>query len=369
MIMLYKLLMLLNERFETLSWLRLFGYITFRAILAAFTSFTLSLMVGPPFIRWLKKRKATDLAWGYNLVNATGKSGTPTMGGLMILTTILIASLLWCDLGNRFVQLLLAAVLWFGALGAWDDALKLKDHSKTGLSETKKILVQAIFGIFLSIIYLHPDLSPVPHNIATSLYLPFVKNPIVDLGLGYGVFIIFVIVAISNSVNLADGLDGLAIVPSFFVAAVFGAFAYVIGNTNLSDYLLFDYLGGSGEILIFCAAFIGAGIGFLWFNAYPAQIFMGDTGSLALGGILGTIAVLIKQEFLFVIAGGIFVAEAATVFLTKYIFIPRGRRLFFRAPLHHTLQYRGLAETKVVVRLWIVSAILALVAATALKIR
>lgn len=367
--MLYKLLMFLNERYASLSWMRLFGYISFRAILAAFTSFTLSLIVGPPFIRWLKKRKATDLAWGYNLVNTQGKSGTPTMGGLLILTTILVAALLWCDPGNRFVQLLLAAVIWFGALGAWDDYLKLRDHSKTGLSETKKILAQALFGLFLSLVYLHPVISPVPPEIATNLYLPFVKSPIANLGLGYGLFITFVIVAISNSVNLADGLDGLAIVPSFFVAAVFGAFAYVIGNINLADYLLFDYVGGSGEILIFCAAFIGAGIGFLWFNAYPAQIFMGDTGSLALGGILGTIAVLIKQEFLFVVAGGIFVAEAATVFLTKYVYVPRGRRLFFRAPLHHTLQYRGLAETKVVVRLWIVSAILALVAAAALKIR
>lgn len=367
--MFYKLTTYLNTHFDSLSWLRLFGYISLRAILAAVTAFIMSLFMGPPFIRFLKRRKATDLAWGFGLVNVQGKSGTPTMGGLMILSTIFFSTVLWCDLGNRFIQLLLFAVVWFGLIGARDDYLKLKENSKAGLSESKKIAFQALFGVILSVICLHPDWSPLPPDLATRLFLPFVKNPVADLGLFYGLFITFVIVAISNSVNLADGLDGLAIVPSFFVAAVFGAFAYVIGNVNLSEYLLFDYMSGSGEILIFCAAFIGAGIGFLWYNAYPAQIFMGDTGSLALGGILGTIAVLIKQEFLFVIAGGIFVAEAASVFLTKYIFIPRGRRLFFRAPLHHTLQHRGLAETKVVIRLWIVAAILALFAATALKIR
>ncbi|MBN1296578.1 phospho-N-acetylmuramoyl-pentapeptide-transferase [bacterium] len=367
--MLYEFLTWLSERSESLSWMRLFGYITFRAILAAVTAFVMSLALGSPFIRWLKRRKATDLAWGYNLVNAQGKSGTPTMGGLLILMTVLIAVILWCELTNRYIQILIASVLWFGSIGICDDFLKLRDRSKAGLSDKKKIALQGLFGLLLSIVYLHPGWSPAPVEVADQLYLPFIKNPIADLGLWYAPFIIFVIVAISNSVNLADGLDGLAIVPSFLVAAVFGAFSYVMGNTRWSEYLLFDYLSGSGEILIFCSAFIGAGIGFLWYNAYPAQIFMGDTGSLALGGILGTIAVLIKQEFLFVIAGGVFVAEAATVFLTKYVFVPRGRRLFFRAPLHHSLQYRGLAETKVVVRLWIVSTILALIAATALKIR
>jgi len=367
--MFYKLTVFLNSHFESLSWLRLFSYITLRAILAAVTAFLMSIIVGPPFIRYLKRKNATDLAWGFDIVNVQGKSGTPTMGGLLILSTIFVSSFLWCDLSNRFIQLLLLAIVWFGAIGIRDDYLKLKESSKAGLSESKKIICQALFGVVLSVVCLHPGISPLPQDLATKLFVPFMKNPIADLGLAYGMFIVFVIVAISNSVNLADGLDGLAIVPSFFVAGVFGAFAYVIGNVNLSDYLLFDYMPGSGEVLIFCAAFIGAGIGFLWFNAYPAQIFMGDTGSLALGGLLGTIAVLIKQEFLFVLAGGVFVAEALSVFLTKYIYIPRGRRLFFRAPLHHTLQHRGLAETKVVIRLWIIAAILALFAVTALKIR
>ncbi|MBN1878735.1 phospho-N-acetylmuramoyl-pentapeptide-transferase [bacterium] len=367
--MLYSLTTWLNANFDSLSWLRLFSYITFRAILAALTAFIMALFFGPPLIRWLKKCGSTDLAWGFGLVNVQSKSGTPTMGGILILATIISSTLLWCDLSNRFIQLLLSAAIWFGCIGALDDYLKLKHKSKAGLSEKKKILSQVGFGILLSLIYLHPDLSPVPMNIATKLFVPFFKNPIADMDYAYGLFIIFVVVAISNSVNLADGLDGLAIVPSFFVAGVFGAFSYVIGNTVLAQYLLFDYMPGSGEILIFCAAMIGSGIGFLWYNAYPAQIFMGDTGSLALGGLLGTIAILIKQEFLFVIAGGVFVAEAATVFLTKYIYVPRGKRFFFRAPLHHSLQYRGLAETKVVIRLWIVAALLALFAATALKIR
>jgi len=367
--MIYKLMSYLEQHYESLSWLRLFGYITFRAILAAVTAFVMSLILGPPFIRFLKSKRTTDLAWDYDLGNSQGKSGTPTMGGILILTTILLSSLTWCDLSNRFIQILLIAVFWFGAIGARDDYLKLRDKSKAGMSETHKIFLQALFGIFLSIICIHPEFSPLPADLSTKLFLPFMKNPIADLGIAYGLLIIIVIVAISNSVNLTDGLDGLAIVPSFFIAAVFGAFAYVIGNTILSDYLLFEYVSGSGEMLIFCSSIIGAGIGFLWFNAYPAQIFMGDTGSLALGGILGTIAVLIKQEFLFVIAGGVFVFEAFSVFMTRYIYIPRGKRLFFRAPIHHSLQYRGLAETKVVVRIWIVAAILALFAATALKIR
>ncbi|MGB3975364.1 MAG: phospho-N-acetylmuramoyl-pentapeptide-transferase [bacterium] len=367
--MLYKLFTLLNQHFDSLSWLRLFSYITLRAIFASVSAFLMSLFFAPPLIRWLKKRGSTDIAWGYGLVNVQSKSGTPTMGGFLILAAILASTLLWCDLSNRFIQLLLSATLWFGCIGAWDDYLKLRLKSKAGLSETKKILLQVLFGIFLSFIYLSPSLSPVPSHLATKLFLPFLKNPIADLGMFYALFIIFVIVAISNSVNLADGLDGLAIVPAFFVAAVFGAFSYVIGNSVIAEYLLFDFMPGSGEILIFCSAMIGSGIGFLWYNSYPAQIFMGDTGSLALGGLLGTVAVLIKQEFLFMIAGGVFVAEAASVFLTKYIFLPKGRRFFFRAPMHHSLQYRGLAETKVVVRLWIVAAILALFAASALKIR
>ena len=368
--MLYSLMNYLYEQFEFLSFCRLFTYITFRAILSAITAFVFCLFIGPPLIRFLKKEKIKDQAWSYGIVNVEGKTGTPTMGGILIFGAIGAASLLWCDLTNRYIQILLGAMAWFGVMGFVDDFLKMKFASKTGLKEHYKLLAQMSFGFILAIIYLTPAISPVPFDKATLLYLPFIKNPIINLGFFYSFFIVFVITAISNSVNLADGLDGLAIVPSFFVSAVFGIFAYVLGNTVLSQYFLFEYLAGSGEISIFCSGLFGAGLGFLWFNAYPAQIFMGDTGSLGLGGLLGTISILIKQEFLFIIAGGIFVAEALSVLLQKYIYFPyKGRRLFFRAPLHHTFQHRGIAETKVVVRFWIISAILILISLSALKIR
>jgi len=367
---LYALLNSLYEHFTSLSFFRLFNYITFRSILAAITAFILSISLGPPLIRLLKNQRIKDIAWGYGIVDVEGKTGTPTMGGFLIFSAIGISSFLWCDLFNRYIQILFLAVIWFSILGFIDDYLKIKHRSKTGLQARYKLLAQAFFGIMLGIIYINPHFSPVDFEFAQQLHIPFHKVPIWDMGIWYVFFIALTITAISNSVNLADGLDGLAIVPSFFVAAVFGIFAYVIGNYILADHFLFTYLQGAGEITIFCSAIFGAGIGFLWFNAYPAQIFMGDIGSLGLGGILGTIAVLTKQELLFMIAGGIFVTEAATSLLQRYIYIPvRGRRLFFRAPLHHTFQHRGLAETKVVVRFWIVSALLALLSLSALKIR
>ncbi|MBN1354839.1 phospho-N-acetylmuramoyl-pentapeptide-transferase [bacterium] len=368
--MLYALLNWLHEISVSPSFFRLFGYITFRSILAAVTAFFICLIVGPPFIRYLKRLHIEDIAWGYGIVQTQGKTGTPTMGGFLIFFAIGISSLFWCDLTNRYVQILFFAVIWFCILGFVDDFLKYRHKSKTGLKAKYKLIAQCMFGILLGIIYLNPVLSPVEYEFARLLYSPFLKTPVADLGLGYAIFIALTVTAISNSVNLTDGLDGLAVVPSFFVAAVYGIFAYVVGNYILADYFLFEYLPGSGEIAIFCSAIFGAGMGFLWFNSYPAQIFMGDLGSLGLGGILATIAVLIKQEFLFLIAGGIFVVEAASSLLQRYIYIPiKGRRLLFRAPLHHTFQHRGLAETKVVVRFWIVSAILALISLSALKIR
>jgi len=368
--MLYALLSKLYADFSELSFFRLFTYITFRSILAAMTAFFICLIVGPPFIRYLKRRRIEDLAWGYGIVNVEGKTGTPTMGGFLIFFAIGLSAFFWCDLTNRYIQILFFAILWFTALGFIDDYMKYKQASKIGLPARYKLAAQGSFGIILGIIYLHPRISPVDFQFAQQLFVPFYKAPVVELGIGYVLFIALTITAISNSVNLADGLDGLAIVPSFFIAAVFGIFAYIIGNFILADYFLFEFLPGTGEIAIFCAAMFGAGMGFLWFNSYPAQIFMGDIGSLGLGGILGTIAVLIKQEFLFVVVGGIFVAEAASSLLQRYIYIPmKGRRLLFRAPLHHTFQHRGLAETKVVIRFWIISAILALISLSALKIR
>ncbi len=368
--MLYALLTALYEHFESLSFFRLFTYITFRSILAAITAFTVSLLFGPILIRLLKRKRIKDKAWGYGIVNVEGKTGTPTMGGILIFASLGAAVLFWCDLTNRYIQILIFAVAWFSMLGFLDDYLKMKFDSKVGLSEKYKLLAQGTFGLILGIVYYVPILSPTSSELSDKLFIPFFKAPVMDLGPLYIIFIVFTVTAISNSVNLADGLDGLAIVPSFFIAGVYGIFAYVIGNMVLAQHFLFDYLPGTGEIAIFCAGMFGAGLGFLWFNAYPAHIFMGDIGSLGLGGILGTIAVLIKQEMLFLLVGGVFVAETVTSLLQKYIYIPmKGRRLFFRAPLHHTFQHRGIAETKVVIRFWIVAAILALISLSALKIR
>ena len=367
---LYYLSSYFYDHVEYLSFLRLFQYLTFRAILASITAFVFSLFFGPPIIRLMKKHGIRDLAWDYGVVNVEGKTGTPTMGGLLMLASIISSVFLWGNLSNRFMQILVFAVIWFGLLGFTDDYLKMKYNSKAGLKEQYKYLGQIGFGLILGMIYLFPSISPVDPAYASKLYVPFHKTAILDAGYAYIAFITLTIVAISNSVNLADGLDGLAVVPAFLVAAVFGIFAYVIGNTVLAQHFLFPYLNGSGEIVVFCAAMLGAGVGFLWYNAYPAQIFMGDTGSLALGGLLGTISVLIKQEVLFILAGGIFVAEAFSVLVQKYIYIPLvGKRLFFRTPLHHTFQHRGIAETKVVVRFWIVAVILALISLSALKIR
>ncbi len=316
-------------------------------------------------------RHVKDFAWDYGIVDVEGKSGTPTMGGVLILFTVGFSVFLWNDLSNHFVQILLFSVIWFGILGFIDDFLKFKQGNKTGMPEKYKLAGQALFGIALSFLYLNPAYTPVPSELTTQLFFPFIKQPVADLGIiGYSLFIILTITAISNSVNLADGLDGLAIVPSIFVASVFGIFSYVIGNKILAGHYLFEFVTGTGEVAVFSAALFGAGMGFLWFNAYPAQIIMGDIGSMSLGGILGTIAILIKQEFLFVIAGGIFVAEAFSVFVQKYVFIPHvGRRIFYRTPIHHTFQHRGLGETKVVIRFWIIAAILALISLSALKIR
>ncbi|MBI4530830.1 MAG: phospho-N-acetylmuramoyl-pentapeptide-transferase [Candidatus Latescibacteria bacterium] len=369
--MIYYLGNYLRDLAPIFSFLRLVDYISFRAIAAAITAFLLTLILGRRLIRELYIRKKRDVVRDYGVMSVNDKKGTPTMGGILIVAAVFLSALLWCDPINRFVGLTLLALLWFAAIGLTDDVLKIRHQdSDKGLSQGRKILLQGIYSALLGVIYLVPALSPFPPEIASNLYLPFVKFPVVDLGWVYLPFIIFTLLAISNSVNFADGLDGLAVVPASFIAAVYGVFAYVIGNTIYSGYLHFFYLPGVWELTVVCAAIFGAGIGFLWYNTYPAQIFMGDTGSMALGGVLGTLAVLLKQEFLFVLIGGIFVTEAFSVFIQEKIGIHwLGRRLFYRAPIHHTYQYRGLAETKVVVRFWIVSGLLALAGLATLKIR
>jgi phospho-N-acetylmuramoyl-pentapeptide-transferase len=238
------------------------------------------------------------------------------------------------------------------------------------MSRSQKLILQAIFGFFLGFVILSENMTPYPKSIMFNLYIPFFKGPVLNLSWFYLLFIVFVVMAISNAVNFADGLDGLAIVPASVVAAVFGVFAYILGRIDYSTYLLFEHIPKSGEITVFCASVMGAGLGFLWYNTYPAQVFMGDVGSQSLGGVIAVTAILIKQEFLFLIAGGIFLAEALSVLIQDRIGIAKlGRRIFFRAPLHHTFQYRGIAEPTVVVRFWIVSILLALASFATLKIR
>jgi len=369
--MTYLLYELLYSEEGVLSFLRLLSYISFRAIFAFVTAFILSLLLGRRTIVMLLKNDIREEVREYNGITASSKKGTPTMGGILIIMSVLVPALLWCDLTSRYIQLLIFALLWFGLIGFFDDFLKIRNKkSDKGLSRSKKLLFQGVFGLIFGYIILNKGTTPYEQDIIFNLYIPFYKKAILNLGWFYLPFIIFVVMSIANAVNFADGLDGLAIVPATTTAAVYGVFAYILGNFNYSNYLLFNFFKGSGEITIFCAGMIGAGLGFLWYNAYPAQVFMGDTGSQALGGTIASMAILLKQEFLFLIAGGIFLAEALSVLIQDRVGIDwLGRRIFYRAPLHHTFQHRGVAETTVVVRFWIVSIFLALLSFTALKIR
>lgn len=353
------------------SFLRLVTYISFRSIFAFVTAFGLVLLFGKIIITWLLKNGIRENIRTYGDVTNPHKKGTPTMGGIIIAGGILIPVLLWTNLGNRYAQVLIAALIWFSCIGALDDILKIRrGQTDLGLSRKWKLFLQALFGFGLGVLMLSSRWSPFPMVIAADLYVPFIKEAVINLGWGYVLFVIFVVMSVSNAVNFADGLDGLAIVPASVTAAVYGIFAYILSNVNYSAYLLFYHFPGSGEATVFCAALIGAGLGFLWYNAYPAQVFMGDVGSLTLGGTIAALAVLLKQEFLFLIVGGIFLAEAFSVLLQDRIGIAwLGRRLMYRAPLHHTFQHRGIPETTVVVRFWIVSVVLALLGLATLKIR
>lgn len=369
--MLYHLTSYLYDTVDALSFLRLFQYLSFRAICAALTAFGISIFFGERFIRMLYLKGIRDNPRTYEGMSSASKAGTPVMGGLMIIMAMFTSAFLWCDLLNRFTAVFMLALVWFSVLGTIDDWRKVTHRgSEHGLSQIAKLFFQALYGVVLGVIFLWPGLSPVTPSIASQLYLPFFKTPVLELGWWYVPFIVFVVVAIANAVNFADGLDGLCIVPLAFSVAVYGVFAYVIGNAIYSNYLQFFFLPGSGELAVVCAGIFGACLGFLWYNAYPAQVFMGDVGSMTLGGIVGTLAVLLKQEFLFLIVGGIFVVEAFSVLIQEKIGINwLGRRIFYKAPIHHTFMYRGLAETKVVIRFWIIAGILALIGLSTLKIR
>ncbi len=356
---------------EAFSFLRLVNYISFRAIMAALTSVIFVFLVSRPFVRCIHRRCFVDQVRETGVHSAFDKSGTPTMGGVLIIGAVLSSMILWGHWHNPFLLYSLAGMVWFGAIGFLDDYSKVMRHSgDKGMSERSKLLLQGLFGIGFAWACVRFE-ARIDPDLATKLYIPFYKYPLVDLGpFFYRLFIFFFVIFISNAVNITDGLDGLAITPSLFVVVVLGVFAYVEGNRIYSAYLYYPYLRGAGELTIFGAAFVGAGLGFLWYNAYPAQIFMGDTGSLAIGGSIAVISVLLKQEMLFPLLGGLFVAEAITSQVQDKIGVQwLGRRLFYRAPLHHMLQHKGIAETKVVIRLWIVSGILALLALATLKLR
>ena len=351
---------------DTFSFLNIFKYITVRTGLAFFTSLTIVLLIGNPFIRYFATKEIL------NPIREDGPSdhifkkiGTPTMGGLIILTGLLVSVLMWGNLKNIYVVFALYIALSFGALGAYDDYKKIRYKDSSGISSRLKILFQIIFsiiGILLLIKYSsNEDLS--------NLYFPFFKNLAINLGWFFIPFTVFVIVGSSNAVNLTDGLDGLATVPVILVAACFAFISYVTGNMVFSDYLHIPYVEGTGEVSIFCGAIIGSCLGFLWFNAPPAKIFMGDTGSLSLGGSLGAVGIITKHEIVLAITGGLFVLEAVSVMVQVISFKLTGKRVFKMAPIHHHFEKKGWPESTVVIRFWIISIILAMIGLATLKLR
>ncbi len=347
------------------STLHLFQYLTFRAIMATLTALAASLLLGPGMIRRLAELKAGQVVRKDGPQSHLSKAGTPTMGGALILASIAIATLLWSDLRNRYVWVVLGVTLAFGAIGFVDDYKKLVLKDSRGLIARWKYFWQSVFGLLAAgALYWTADVPA-----ATALYVPLFKQVALPLGLAAVPFGYLMIVGFSNAVNLTDGLDGLAILPSVLVAAALGVFAYLAGHAVFSQYLAIPGIPGAGELAIFCGALAGAGLGFLWFNAYPAQVFMGDIGALAIGAALGCIAVIVRQEIVLLIMGGVFVMETASVMLQVASFKLTGKRLFRMAPIHHHFELKGWPEPRVIVRFWIISVVLVLVGLATLKVR
>ena len=344
----------------------LFGYLTFRGILAALTSLALSLWLGPAVIRKLGQLKGGQPIRKDGPQSHFSKAGTPTMGGALILMTVLLSVLLWGDLRNKYVWVVLLVMLTFGAIGWYDDWIKIVKRDPNGLKSRWKYLLQSVFGLAAGLyLYLYADVPA-----ATTFYVPFFKSIALPLaGIGFVAIAYFWIVGFSNAVNLTDGLDGLAIMPTVLVACALGVFAYASGNAVFSNYLQIPPVPGAGELTIICAAIAGAGLGFLWFNTYPAMVFMGDIGALALGAVLGTIAVIVRQELVLVIMGGIFVIETLSVMIQVASFKLTGKRVFRMAPIHHHFELKGWPEPRVIVRFWIISVVLVLVGLATLKVR
>ncbi|WP_376689800.1 phospho-N-acetylmuramoyl-pentapeptide-transferase [Wenzhouxiangella sp. EGI_FJ10409] len=343
----------------------LFGYITFRTVMAALTAMIVSLIVGPLFIRHMTERQIGQPIRELGPESHLTKAGTPTMGGTLILIALIISTLLWADLANRYIWTVLFVTTAFGAIGFVDDWRKLKYKNSEGLSARWKYGLQSLAAVVVAV-FLYQT-ADVPAN--TQLFLPFLKDFALPLGWGFVVLAYFVIVGSSNAVNLTDGLDGLAIMPAVFVAAGLGIFAYATGHTVFADYLAMPYIPGVGELAIFCAALAGGGLGFLWFNTYPAQVFMGDVGALAVGAALGLVAVAVRQEVVFAVMAGIFVIETLSVILQVASFKLTGKRIFRMAPIHHHFELKGWPEPKVIVRFWIIAVMLVLAGLATMKIR
>jgi phospho-N-acetylmuramoyl-pentapeptide-transferase len=345
--------------------LHLFQYITFRAIMAALTALSVSLLLGPALIRKLAALKAGQVVRSDGPQTHLSKAGTPTMGGTLILFAIGIATLLWADLNNRYIWVVLLVTLAFGAIGFYDDYRKLVLKDSRGLASRWKYFWQSVFGLAAALFLYYTHQLPAE----TALYVPLFKQVALPLGLLFVVVGYFIIVGFSNAVNLTDGLDGLAIMPSVLVSGALGIFAYLAGNKLFSEYLGIPSIPGAGELAIFCSALAGAGLGFLWFNTYPAQVFMGDVGALAIGAALGCVALIVRQEIVLLVMGGVFVMETASVMLQVGSFKLRGKRIFRMAPIHHHFELKGWPEPRVIVRFWIISVVLVLIGLATLKVR
>ncbi len=342
-----------------------FNYITLRTILGVLTALIISFIVGPLMIRKLSQYNVGQPIRELGPETHFSKAGTPTMGGALIIVAIAISTLLWGDLESRYVWVVLMTTLAFGAIGFYDDYKKLVLQDPKGISAKAKYFWQSLFGLAAAIFLFETAKSPVE----TQLIVPFFKDVAIEMGLMFVVLTYFVVVGTSNAVNLTDGLDGLAILPTVMVAGALAVFAYVTGHVQFADYLGIPYIDGVGEVAIFCGTIVGSGIGFLWFNTYPAQVFMGDVGALALGAALGIVAVVVRQELVLLIMGGVFVMETVSVILQVVSYKLTGRRIFRMAPLHHHFELKGWPEPRVIVRFWIVTVILVLVGLATLKLR
>jgi phospho-N-acetylmuramoyl-pentapeptide-transferase len=360
--MLYWLFEQLAEHFSAFSVVK---YLTFRAILGVLTALAISLWLGPIMIRRLNILQIGQSIRDDGPQSHLAKSGTPTMGGALILMAIFISALLWSDLTNRYVWVVIIVTAVFGAVGWVDDYRKVVEKNSRGLPAKWKYLWQSVGGLGAAIFLYSTAELPAE----TQLYVPFFKDVAIDMGIFYVVLVYFVIVGGSNAVNLTDGLDGLAILPTVMVGGALGLFAYLVGNVQFAEYLHIPYIRGAGELVVFCAALGGAGLGFLWFNTYPAQVFMGDVGALALGAALGVIAVIVRHEIVFFIMGGVFVLETLSVIIQVASFKLTGKRVFRMAPIHHHFELKGWPEPRVIVRFWIITVILVLIGLATLKLR